>query len=126
MTMLERGKKIVGWVLHGLIGALLIFAGAMKLLNLIPPEAVAEMAKQGLTGKLHLIGAGEAITAVALLIPRTMSLGLLLASGFWGGVICLHMTHDESYVGYAVALVLTWLGAYLRDRRTFASFSGPR
>jgi hypothetical protein len=116
-----KWKMIAGLVVHFLIGGLLIFAGSMKVLGLFPPEAVEHM---GLTRWIQVIGFGEIATAVLLLIPRTSSLGILLASSFWGGAICIHMTHDEPFLFQAGLLVLTWAGAYLRNPATFGSFSG--
>ena len=73
---------------------------------------------------MRLIGAGALLTAILLLIPRTASLGILLTSSFWGGAICIHMAHGEPYLFQAVVLVLSWVGAYLRNPATFSSFSG--
>jgi hypothetical protein len=120
---MKEGKnwgKIAGLVLHGLIGGLMIFAGSAKLLGLFPPEAL-----HGLGDQVRLIGAGELLTAILLLIPRTSSLGILLTSSFWGGAICFHMAHGEPYLFQAVLLVLSWAGAYLRNPATLGSFSGP-
>ena len=120
--MPTKAKKIAGWVLHVLIAALIIMAGVFKLVKMNDPEMAAEMAKSGLEGKVALVGAGEAIAAVLLLIPRTSSLGLLLVSGFWGGVIATHMTQGKEFISGSVFLALTWLAAYLRDPRAFYSF----
>jgi hypothetical protein len=112
---MKEGKnwgKIAGLVLHMLIGGLLIITGSQKVLGLVPPEALA---KYGLGDHVRLIGAGALLTAVFLLIPRTSSLGILLTSSFWGGAICVHMAHGESYLLQAVLLVLSWAGAYLRN-----------
>lgn len=113
-------RGIAGLVLHGLIAAIMILAGSAKLLGLFPPEAVAKL---GLSVPIGVIGAGEVATAILLLVPRTSSLGLLLASSFWGGAICLHIAHGEPYVVQSVLLILTWLGAYLRVPGAFSSFS---
>jgi hypothetical protein len=120
----RKAMRAVGLVLHVLIAGLMIFAGSGKVFGFAPKEVVEGMAKYGLGGKLHLIGSGELITAVLLLVPLTSSLGLLLTSAFWGGVICIHMAHGESYVFPSVLLLLTWLGAYLRNPLTFSSFAG--
>jgi hypothetical protein len=114
--------KITGLVLHVLIGGLMIFTGWQKILGLISPEALA---KYGLGEQMQLIGAGAFLTALLLLMPRTSSLGLLLTSAFWGGAICIHMAHGEPYVFQALMLVLTWVGAYLRNPATLGSFSHP-
>ena len=121
-----KGRKnwgqIAGLVLHVLVGGLLIFTGSQRVLESAPPEALV---KYGLAEQARLIGAGALLTALLLLVPRTSSLGILLASSFWGGAICIHMAHGEPYVLQAVLLVLSWAGAYLRNPATLSSFSGP-
>jgi hypothetical protein len=121
MNEIWKWRKVAGLVLHILIAGLMILAGSVKVLGLVPPEALA---KSGLGEHIWLIGAGELITAVLLLIPRTSSLGILLTSSFWGGAICAHMIQGESYAFVAVLLVLSWLGAYLRNPATLSSFTG--
>ena len=113
-------KTIAGLVLHVVIAGLMLFAGSAKLFGMFPPEVVEQM---GLGGVVRLIGVGEVATAILLLVPRTSSLGVLLASAFWGGAICLHMTRGEVYALQSVLLLLTWVGAYLRVPGMFSSFS---
>lgn len=121
MPVIPKWVRAVGFVVHLLIAALMIFAGSGKAFGFAPPEVVDNMTQHGLGGKLVLIGAGELIAAILLVIPRTSSLGTLLTSGFWGGVICIHMAHGESYLMGSVLLALTWLGAVLRQPGTLAS-----
>jgi len=113
-------KTIAGWVLHGLIGGILLLAGSAKILGLFPPEQVAKL---GLSVPIQVIGVGEVVSAILLLTPRAASLGVLLISGFWGGTIAFHMSKGETFVLQSVFLVLTWVGAYLRVPGTFASFA---
>jgi hypothetical protein len=120
--MNAKWLRITGLVLHILIAALMLAAGSAKVLGLIPPE---ELEKLGPIGQqIWLIGTGELITAVLLVIPRTSSLGILLASGFWGGAICFHMSRNEPYLTQSALLLLTWVGAYLRIPAMFSSFWG--
>jgi hypothetical protein len=114
--------KIAGLVLHLLIGGLLVFTGSQKVFGSAPPEALVRF---GLGEQAQLIGAGAVLTALLLLMPRTSSLGVLLASAFWGGAICIHMAFGETYVFQAAVLVLTWAGAYLRNPATLGSFWLP-
>ena len=100
----------------------MIFASSGKLLGSPPPEVVELLRKAGLDGQLKLIGTGELITAILLIVPWTASLGVLLASAFWGGAICTHMGLHESYVFQSVLLALTWVGAFLRLPEMFSSF----
>jgi hypothetical protein len=114
MNPQNKWLKVAGVVLNVLIAALLIFAGSGKVFGFAPPEVVENMNKFGLGDRLQLIGSGEMIAAVLLVIPWTSPLGTLLTSGFWGGVICIHMAHQESFIGPSVLLAVTWAGAFLR------------
>jgi hypothetical protein len=116
----SRGPT-AGLFLHILIGALMIVTGSQKLLASVPPDALV---RYGLSEQARWIGAGAILTALLLLIPRTSSLGVLLTSSFWGGAICIHMAHGETYVLQAVLLVLSWGGAFLRNPAALASFAG--
>jgi hypothetical protein len=124
MTNMQKGFRIAGLVIHVLIAAFLIFSSSMKLLA-SSPEMIEMMKKGGLDEQVKLIGTGELITAILLVVPWTASLGVLVASGFWGGTIVYHMGQHESYVVQAVFLVLTWVGAFLRLPSMFSSFAAP-
>jgi hypothetical protein len=122
MNERDDGDKATGMALHILIGGLMILTGTQKVLGMVPPEALA---KYGLGGHMRLIGAGALLTALLLVIPRTSSLGVLLTSSFWGGAICIHMAHGEPYLFQAVMLLLSWVGACLRNPATLGGLSGP-
>ena len=121
MKASRNWKAVAGWVLHGLVAGIMVLAGSAKVLGLFPPEQVEKL---GLSVPIQVIGAGELVSAILLLVPRTASLGVLLTSGFWGGAICLHMSKGEPFVLQSAFLLLTWVGAYLRVPGTFASFAG--
>jgi len=114
MNPQNKWLKVAGVVLNVLIAALLIFAGSGKAFGFAPPQVIETMSKFGLNDRLQLIGFGEMIAAILLIIPWTSPLGTLLTSGFWGGVICIHMAHQESFVFPSVLLAVTWAGAFLR------------
>ena len=121
MKASRNWKTVAGWVLHGLVAGIMLLAGSAKVLGLFPADQVEKL---GLSVPIQVIGAGELVSAILLLVPRTASLGVLLTSGFWGGAICLHMSKGEPFVLQSVLLLLTWVGAYLRVPGTFASFAG--
>ena len=126
MAGTRQASKVAGLVLHVLIGGLMIFAGSGKLFGFAPPQIVESMRNYGLGDKLPLIGGGELLAALLLLIPVTSSLGVLLTSAFWGGVICIHMAHGEPYLFPSVLLALTWVGGTLREPATLVSFRRAR
>ena len=103
----------------------MLFAGSGKAFGFAPPDIQSKLAAFGLGDRVQLIGWGEMLAAVLVLLPWTSPLGVLLTSGFWGGVICIHMAHGEPYLFQALMLVLSWAGAYLRNPATLSSFSGP-
>ena len=124
MSGVERWKLAAGWVLHVVVAGMLIASGVVKLF--IAPSVVVEgLQRFGLGEQMQLIGAGEMTAALLMLIPRTSSLGVLLVSAFWGGVICIHMAHAESYLFPSVMLVVTWVGAYFRSPAMFGSLLNP-
>jgi hypothetical protein len=111
MRQRRTWKERAGLTLHLVVGGLMIFAGTAKLMGIFPAEPLEKL---GLGGEIRLIGGGELVTGGCLLLPHTAALGVVLASAFWGGAICIHMGHGDSYAVPSVLLLLTWLGAYLR------------
>jgi hypothetical protein len=120
MMMLSRGRRIVGWVLTGLLTALFLGSAYLKLSR--APQVVEMMQMWGLGDQLLLIGIGELTSALLFLIPRTHSFGVLLLSAYMGGAIVTHMQHGESYVIPSVILVLIWVTGFLRHSELLQSF----
>src|SRR5258707_15668845 len=120
MKASRNWKTVAGWVLHGLVAGIMLLAGSAKVLGLFPPEQVEKL---GLSVPIQVIGAGELVSAILLLVPRTASLGVLLTSSFWGGAICLHMSKGEPFVLQSALLLFTWVGGYLRVPGAFGSFT---
>jgi DoxX-like family len=114
MNPQNKWLKVAGVVLNVLVAALMLFAGSMKVFGFAPPEMLKKMNEFGLGDRLLLIGCGEMLAAVLLLIPWTSPLGGLVTSGFWGGVICINMAHNQDFIFPSVLLALTWVGSYLR------------
>lgn len=120
----HRGWRISGLILNVLVGGLMLLSGSTKVFGLLPEEAKQEMAGSGIGENLVMIGLGEMTSGALLIVPRTLSIGVLLTSGFWGGAICLHLSQGESYAFQSVLLAMTWVGAWLRCPALLASFRG--
>ena len=119
---MKSAMRITGIVIHVLFAAVMLLAGGMKMMP-VSEDMAQEFAKNGLTVEwVRIIGVGEILTGILLVLPWTFSLGLLLASGLCGGIIATLMTHSQSIVPGVVLLVVVWVGACLRDCRTFFSF----
>jgi hypothetical protein len=117
---ISKGRKITGWVLAGLIVALMIMSAFAKISG--SEELVTNFTKWGLIDWLTIIGIGELAAAIIYLIPRTSSLGVLLLSAQWGGAIVTHMSNGESFIFQSIILVMVWVTAWVRNPGTFSSF----
>jgi uncharacterized membrane protein YphA (DoxX/SURF4 family) len=120
---MSKGRKITGWILVGLMGALFVMSATMKLMAGADAEIAVNFVKWGLEGKLILIGMGELIAAILFLIPRTSSLGVLLLSAHVGGAIVTHMSNEEMFIPQAVMLLVVWVANYLRNPEMLSSFT---
>ncbi len=117
---MKRILHRTGTVLITLGGLLLLGSAAAKLAHV--PKVVAQMAFLGFDGhKLTFVGLLEVASAVLFLVPYTRSIGLFLVSSFMGGVIAVHMGHDQSIVAPSIILLLVSVGAVVRHREVMWS-----
>jgi hypothetical protein len=65
----------------------------------------------------------DRVGELALILPRTRALGLLLVSGFFGEAIATHIQHGELPIPPALLLALGWLGVWLRYPGALRSFT---
>lgn len=128
--MNEKTRKIVGWVLSGILGVLLIFSAIGKFSGAAAPM----MDHFGFTSsETTLIAVGELLSIILFLIPKTQSLGTLLLSAYFGGAIVAHMAaapsseagleQVESYLVPSIILVVVWIASYIRNPDTLSSFT---
>jgi hypothetical protein len=117
--MKKKTRVYAGLALHALVASVMIFSAIIKFIG--PSEHARPF-----------LGIGELANALLLLIPRTMSLGVLITSAGWGAVIAFCVMHTTSQVAPMHPLVptgflvMTWIGGYLRDSRTLFSFSSGK
>ena len=116
---MKKARLYIGFALHALVASVMIFSAMIKFL------APAEHRKP-------VLALFELANALLLLIPRTMSLGVLLTSAGWGAVIAFCVLQAESHVAPmhplvpTAFLIITWVGGYLRDSRTLFSFTSQK
>jgi hypothetical protein len=111
----RRPAAIAGFVCHVLVTLPMLGAGIGKAFRLAPQHVMAMFESQyHLDHQMRMIGFGELLCLVLLLVPRTLPFGILMTSAYWGGAIAIHMSHDQPYVLPAVLLVLSWVGYVLR------------
>jgi hypothetical protein len=115
-------RVYAGFALHVLVASVIIFSAVIKLLgHSTLPERYAQYVLP-----LAIV---ELVNALLLLIPRTMSLGLLITSAGWGAVIATTLVEASAQIARmhpllpTAFLMVTWIGGYLRDSRMLYSFS---
>ena len=86
-------------------------------------ETAEMLGSHNLTGWITIIGIGELASLILFLIPKTMRLGALLLSAYFGGAIMFHMAHLNPEVNNFLApagfLIFTWVIAWVRGLNIF-------
>ena len=103
----------IGWGITGVVGSILILAGALKLANLGADDMLEGLSKANLIQHKTLISVTAIVCGVLLLIPKTYPFGLLMTTAYWGGAIVAHLTYNDSVLMPAAFLVMTWVGHLL-------------
>lgn len=121
MAESSRTRSIVLWVLSGLLTAMYLFAGGMKLSG--NQEVVANFMRYGHSDAFRLfIGAAEVSGAIGLWIPRLAfwaAIGLII---IMLGAVYTHVTNGENPVGPIVfALVLAYVANVRKGSALFLS-----
>lgn len=119
--MSDKTRKIVSWVLTGLVGLGLVASAWGKLTG--GGQVTEGFEHFRLTPYIVTIGVIELICAVLFLVPKTSSIGTLLVTGYFGGAIVTHLAASEpSQVVPAMVLgLLAWAANYLKNPNMFES-----
>lgn len=122
--MSPKVKKIIGWVLAGLLTLVAVGSALGKFTADPSSEMGKQFAAAGIYDVRFMIGAIEILCAVMLLIPRTSTIGVVMSAGYWGGAIATHLTHGEAPGPALIFLVLVGLIALLRNPELFTRILG--
>lgn len=91
----EKSKKIIYWVLTGLVA--FVFMGSAIGKFTANEEALKMAASFGLDVQTNnLLGAIELFSLLLFVVPRTGIMGTLLLSAYMGGAIATHLEHGIS------------------------------
>jgi hypothetical protein len=117
--MKNNTRKIIKWIPTALIALVITSGACMKLAA--APSLVDIYSKIGLLSWLQALGAIELIFLTLFLLPRTMKLGFLLLTGYFGGAMAVELSHGSVFIAPGIILSVTWIAAYLRDASIFKS-----
>jgi len=109
-------RKNIGWALTVLLALPLLGSAGGKLMG--SEEVVTMLSSHNLKSWVTIIGIGELASLILFIIPKTMRLGALLLSAYFGGAIMFHMAHpdpaQQAFVGPAAFLIFIWAIAWIR------------
>jgi hypothetical protein len=112
-TMSDKLKKIIYWILTGLVA--FVFVGS-ALGKLTADADALKMAEGfGLNAQNYaILGVIEIISIILFIIPRTGVLGTLLLAAYMGGAIATHLEHGQSVIAPCVIQTFLWIVAVYR------------
>ncbi|MAT14027.1 MAG: hypothetical protein CMJ46_02010 [Planctomyces sp.] len=115
--------KIIGWILSGLLAAMLIGISASGKLFYDFEGKEKMFAKLGWEADvMFYVGILEVTATILYLIPRTAVLGGLLLIGYLGGAVATHLRIEDpisSTLTPVIVGIVAWIALGLRDRRVF-------
>jgi hypothetical protein len=120
--MTTAGRKMVwtGRVISGVVSALLLFSGIMKL-TMRGPEMTEGLALVGLSESMVVpLAILEIACVVIYMIPQTAVLGAVLLTGYMGGAILTHWRVGDPFFMQILIGAAAWLGLYLREARLWS------
>jgi hypothetical protein len=111
--MKQNSKSIIKWAPTVIVSIIIIFSALMKLIAV--PPLVEIYARIGLLDSMKILGATELILVTLFILNRTMRLGFLLLTAWFGGAMAVELSHGNVFIFPAVILTILWIAAFLRD-----------
>ena len=100
---------------------LFITSGAiMKLAG--TAEMQAQYARIGFQHQMAFFAVAELLFISLFLYRKTMKIGLLLLTGYFGGAMGVELSLGSLFIFPAIILTVIWIAAYLRDASVFKPF----
>ena len=110
-------KEKLKWIPSILVAMVISLGATMKLAAV--PQLTEIYSKIGLLPYMKLLGASELLLTGLFLYPRSMKIGLLLLTGYFGGAMAVELSHGSIFIFPAAILSVVWIGAYLRNPALF-------
>jgi len=111
--MSEKTKKIINWILTGLVA--FVFLGSAMGKFFTDAKALEMAASFGLDGNTYkMLGVIELLSVIIFVIPRTGLVGTLLLAAYMGGAIATHLEHEQPIVAPCIIQSFLWIVAFVR------------
>lgn len=119
-------RKNLGWALTAGLSVILTMSAMSKLFG-SDEGLIREMGVAHIIGWMKIIGAGELISLILFIIPKTMRLGALLLSAYFGGAIMFHMAHPDvarqAFMAPAGFLLFIWAITWIRGTELIGDYN---
>ena len=121
----EKTRKIIYWILTGLVTIVFLGSAAGKL---TANEEALKMAESfGIDAKTYtIIGIVEMICLILFILPRTGILGTLLLAAYMGGAIATHLEHGVSIVAPCIIQSFVFVVAFYRFPESRTRLINPK
>ena len=110
-------RKNIGWLATAVLAFFLLMSAGFKLFGNVE-NLDKEMGIGHIADWIKIIGIGELVSVVLFIIPRTMRLGTVLLSAYFGGAILFHMAHPDpiraSFLSPTIFLIAIWITSWIR------------
>ena len=110
---MSNSRVWISRVFTGVITAALLATAAMKFSH--APGMMEGVARAGIPkNQIIPLGILELLCLALYLAPRTMVLGAVLLTGYFGGAIVIHIIDGKSVFPVIMLGIWTWAGIYFR------------
>ena len=113
--MNTKTKRIIGWMMAGILSLLFLGSGGAKLFAQ-DPEMVEAL---GGSTNMIVLGLIEVVMVVLFLVPRTGVIGTLLMVAYMGGAMAVHLTTGQSMIVPTAIQMVIWITAAIRFPELF-------
>jgi hypothetical protein len=114
--MNNKTKNILRWLPSIVIALQLTISAILKFTGF--PFIVQSLKEMGLAEYVKIFGGAELLFAILFLYPRTMKIGFLLLTSYFGGAIAVEISHG-AFVAPVIILTVIWIAAYTRKPEIF-------
>ncbi|HVG16678.1 MAG TPA: DoxX family protein [Chitinophagaceae bacterium] len=116
--MCKRKKNLMRTLPTLLVSAAICGGAVLKITGVHP--MMPHFVDMGLLPHLKMLGGIEILCILLFLFPKTIKLGLLLLTGYFGGAMAAEMPY-HMIAAPAVILVLIWVTAFIHMPELFVS-----
>ena len=109
--MCNRKKQSLKMIPAFLVSVIIIISGVLKISGHHP--LLPHFAEMGFAGYVPLFGGLEIVFALLFLFPKTVNLGLLLLTAYFGGAMAVEIPYGMM-AAPALPLALVWMAAWVR------------